>query len=305
MIELTSLRTWLSVFLAVAIAGTSALAQQTDTLELSRLTATGSAPYKDAVTRYLKKEQPKIVGGAVAPQDAYPWQVSLGVSWIANPHSAHFCGGSVLSESWILTAAHCAVDTPAEDILVVAGANRLDGGAVRRNVRRIIVHKDYAAATHDQDVALLELQEPLVLGPSVRAIPLVSAAEEPAILADGNLLVVTGWGLTTENGSTVRDLRFVRIPFVPRATCNRPLAYDGQITDNMICAGRMAGGADSCQGDSGGPLATTDAAAPKLAGVVSWGEGCARANKVGVYARVANFASWIQACMTNPNTCNL
>jgi len=106
-----------------------------------------------------------------------------------------------------------------------------------------------------------------------------------------------------EGGRKVRDLRFVDVPFVARGACNRPLAYDGRITDNMICAGQAVGGQDSCQGDSGGPLTVNTQTTPKLAGVVSWGDGCARPNKVGVYARVANYAPWIAACIAKPSEC--
>lgn len=263
----------------------------------------GSKPYRETVERYIKKDQAKIVNGALAAPGAYPWQVSLGVSWIADPYQAHFCGGSVFNETWIVTAAHCLVDTEPRDVVVTAGTNVLGVGGSRHNVNRVIVNRTYAVTTQDNDIALIELIEPLVLGATVRPVVLLSAQEETQLLVKDAPLVVVGWGATVQGGQKVRDLRFVEIPLVDRSSCNRPLAYDGQITANMICAGVTAGGTDSCQGDSGGPLTVGTKTAPRLAGIVSWGEGCAKPNRVGVYARVANYGSWVQACVASPKTC--
>lgn len=265
--------------------------------------AQGSAPYADAVRRFLSKDKPKIVGGKPAPDGAYPWQVSLGVSWITDPEYAHFCGGSVYTERWIITAAHCVRNTAPAQVVITAGTNRLIPGSTRRNINRIIVHKNYNQAKSDNDIALLELLDPLPLGEKIRTVPLLSAADEPNVLKVGTKLVVTGWGATQEGGQTVRDLRYLdNVPFVSREVCNEPLSYDGDITGNMICAG--APGIDSCQGDSGGPLTADTSTAPKLAGVVSWGEGCARPDKYGVYTRVSNYVGWINACTTNAANCN-
>lgn len=265
----------------------------------------GSAPYKEAVRRFLRGEEPKIVGGKVAPDGAYPWQVSLGVSWITDPYRAHFCGGSIHSDKWIITAAHCTYGLMPSQIAVTAGTNRLAGSSTRRNVRRIIVHKNYNDDTTDNDISLLELQAPLPLSDLIKAVPLMAQSAEGALLAEGAPLVVTGWGATVEGGNKVRDLRYLDgIPFVPRVRCNRPLAYDGRVTNNMFCAGFEAGGGDSCQGDSGGPITVETATAPKLAGIVSWGDGCARPNKVGIYTRLVNYLSWIGTCVSNSPDCN-
>ena len=263
----------------------------------------GSDPYMDAVRRFLAKDKPKIVGGKQAPDGAYPWQVSLGVSWITNPEYAHFCGGSVYSDRWIVTAAHCVRNTAPSQVVVTAGTNRLLPGSTRRNVNRIIVHKDYNHAKTNNDIALLELLDPLPLGEKIVAVPLLTTADEPNVLKVGTQLVVTGWGATQEGGQTVRDLLYLdNVPFISRDVCNEPLSYDGNITNNMICAG--APGIDSCQGDSGGPLTADTATSPKLAGIVSWGEGCARPDKYGVYTRVANYVGWVGACVSNPTSCN-
>lgn len=265
----------------------------------------GSEPYRDAVRRFLDRDDPKIVGGKKAPAGAFPWQVSLGVSWIADPYRAHFCGGSVYSESWIVTAAHCLENTAPKDVIVTAGTHLLGEGQIgtRRNVQRIIVKSNYDAKTSDNDIALIQLRDPMKLGQGIVAVPLLTSTTEGALLRDGAPLVVIGWGATKEQGRAVRDLRYADVPLVNRVQCDRPGSYDGLITNNMICAGLAVGGVDSCQGDSGGPLTVGTADKPQLAGVVSWGEGCARPNKPGVYTRVAHYVNWIADCVTKPEQC--
>ena len=266
----------------------------------------GSAPYQETVRKFLTKEKPKILGGKPAPIGAFPWQVSLGVSWIADPYSAHFCGGSVLSERWIITAAHCVVGTSPASVSVTAGTNKLVASATRKNVKLIIVHKNYNGSTSDNDVALMELLDPLPTGVSIRPIPLLTSVAESTLLVVDAPLSVTGWGATQEGGETVRDLRYLdKLPFVLTTTCNDASAYGGQITDNMICAGQRVGGKDSCQGDSGGPLTVETDTSPKLAGIVSWGEGCGRPEKVGVYTRVTKFVDWVNSCLSSSASCNL
>lgn len=264
---------------------------------------TGSDSYREAVKRFFERVEPKIVGGQLAPPGAFPWQVSLGVSWIADPFRAHYCGGAVYRPGWIITAAHCVYRTAARDIVVTAGTHQLGASGLRRNVKRIIVHGSYKKTTSDFDIALLELFDPLPISEAIQPISLVGPEEEAAVLQSAPNLVTLGWGATQEGGTSVRDLRFVRVNAIDRLQCNRPLAYDGRITSNMLCAGVPAGGMDSCQGDSGGPLVVDDTAAPKLIGVVSWGEGCARPNRVGVYTRIPAFAKWIQACSTDQPDC--
>lgn len=264
----------------------------------------GSSPFEETVNRYKSREMPKIVGGVEAKDGAYPWQVSLAVSWIANPARAHFCGGSIYNERWIVTAAHCLVGQKPEDVHVIVGTNELEPGTQRHNASRLVIHKGYDRASQDQDIALIELYEPLALGDKVKPISLLTASDENQVLKPDVPLVVTGWGATQEGGGVVSTLREVKVPFVTRDTCNDPLAYNGDVTANMICAGVAAGGTDSCQGDSGGPL-VVDAAGPsnRLAGVVSWGEGCAREGKYGVYARVPNYGDWVAKCVAEPDRC--
>jgi secreted trypsin-like serine protease len=181
---------------------------------------------------------------------------------------------------------------------VIVGTYTLNQSVKRHTVKRRIVHSAYdKAARSDSDIALIELDQPLDLGEQARPIAVLSPIDEPVVLTESKPLIVTGWGATEESGNVVRDLREVTVPFVTNTVCSDPLSYGKQITDNMICAGLAAGGKDSCQGDSGGPLVSV-VTPVRLIGVVSWGEGCAKAGKYGVYTRISNFKNWIEACVS-------
>lgn len=294
----------LTASLLLAASASTAFAQQPASRESLLTGRTASQPVLDAIEVYLDKKEKKIVGGKPARAGQFPWQVALLVARVPDAYDAHFCGGSVHAERWIVTAAHCVNDTEAADVAVVAGTHLLDEQAPARiAVSRILVHEGYDDETYDNDIALLELEKPLVLGDRIRIIPLLAAADEPSTLKPGALLTVSGWGRTQQDGEGTPALQYVDIPSVERKTCNRALAYDGAVTERMICAGVAVGGKDSCQGDSGGPLAANAATRPRLAGVVSWGEGCAQAGKVGVYTRVSQFTGWVSTCTTDVARC--
>jgi secreted trypsin-like serine protease len=258
--------------------------------------------FAEAKARYARHIAPKIVGGKVAAAGAFPWQVSLNIAEIDDPYWAHYCGGAIYSERWIVTAAHCVKARP-EEIAVIAGTNELVEGATRRIVARIYVKPGYNPSTKDNDLALLELAQPLPFGDRVKAVQVATVALEPPLLVTDKLFSVTGWGATAQNGRQVRDLMYLEVPFVESTECNRPLAYNGRVTDNMLCAGYAVGGRDSCQGDSGGPLTAETATNPKLVGIVSWGDGCGLPNRVGVYTRVAKYADWIRNCVADATKC--
>ncbi|ANW00176.1 serine protease [Bradyrhizobium icense] len=283
------------VLLGVALGFCSAQAQE---LTKENFKPTGSQDYDEAVNRFLNGIEPKIVGGKKAADGAYPWQVTLLVKGIPNTHQAHFCGGSIYNSQRIVTAAHCLIGVSPNQFEVAAGTNILNQTVKRHKVARRIIHADYGKAKRfDSDIALVQLAEPMKLNDRQMAIALLTSDQEGQVYVDPNDLIVTGWGATEEGGSKVRDLREVTVPFVSAKRCTDPLSYGDRVTDKMVCAGEPQ--KDSCQGDSGGPLITV---APKdkvrLAGIVSWGDGCARPGKYGIYTRVRAFTGWVAACVS-------
>jgi secreted trypsin-like serine protease len=280
-----------TIFLSVGIQTEAAAAAPSNA---ARAGATGNEDYDNTVRAFQTGRAAKVMGGKeVTDSKIYPWQVSLQVAWIPNHAKAHYCGGTIYSNQWIVTAAHCLQGLTADDVMVVSGTIKLTPDVAQSGVSELIKHPAFSRATYDNDVALLKLKTPLTFSETVNRLPPISSSEENGFEPNATEMTVTGWGMTVEGGEIVDTLRFVNVSFVDQASCNRPLSYNGRVTPNMLCAGSPSGGRDSCQGDSGGPLATRIADRAVLAGVVSWGDGCARPLKYGVYTRASQFADWI------------
>ncbi|EDV23835.1 uncharacterized protein TRIADDRAFT_26286 [Trichoplax adhaerens] len=241
----------------------------------------------------------RIVGGQEATPHSLPWQVTLLIrrTYFNGKVSEHaYCGGSLISREWIATAAHCAKDKyPAEDMRIWLGSHDLtkqESSRVKRSVIKKIQNPHYNAPTTDYDIALLQLDKAVEFNEYVRPICLPEA-QKRAI--EGSQSLISGWGTLSFRGNTSPTLQVAVVPIVSRETCNSLRSYHGQITTRMLCAGYTEGGVDTCQGDSGGPLATQVKNSDKfeLTGVVSWGAGCARQYKYGVYTDVSYFRDWI------------
>lgn len=247
------------------------------------------------------KRHGRIVGGVASPDGARPWQVSLEINGFEAP-KAHFCGGSFIADAWVLTAAHCMdPEILKRGFHVLAGTNDLRTGGRVYTVDRIVVHQGYDAATHVNDIALLHVSssaptvENRLLNATVRPIRMAGALDNRQSAVTETALV-SGFGLTAEQGAASPVLMEVRIPVVSNDTCNAPGSYDGRIGAGMLCAGQA--GSDSCQGDSGGPLVEQAADRSYFqVGVVSFGEGCGREGKYGVYTRVSAYGDWMTTIM--------
>ncbi|MGX9576713.1 serine protease [Mesorhizobium sp. f-mel] len=227
------------------------------------------------------------MGGERTKIGQHPWQVALHVN------GRFQCGGSVIAENWIVTAAHCLADeTDDVKVKIKVGSDNYDGG-VSIEATNFVVHEDYNPKTCEHDVALVRVDSTQ----PAAVIPLATASTQIAI---GENLTVTGWGNTQERKeSQSNQLRKGTVPYVDNKTCNARESYNGAILAGMMCAGSASGGTDACQGDSGGPL--TKGNNPEnaiLVGIVSSGKGCGRALKYGVYTRVSSEREWIMNVMS-------
>jgi len=230
---------------------------------------------------HTKMGEAFIVGGSAVASGGAPYQVSLQTS-------SHFCGGTIISNTWIMTAAHCVVGQNVNNINIRYNSLTHNAGGAMVKAAQLIPHENYDSYNIDNDIALIRLATALTLGQTnAQAIGLPAQGSDPAANANA---FITGWGYTREGGSLSTTMQGVNTPIVARATCNTAYAQYGGVTNNMFCAGIYpAGGQDACQGDSGGPVIVGGV----CVGAVSWGVGCARPNYPGVYARVGNYRTWI------------
>jgi len=191
-----------------------------------------------------------------------------------------------VTPDWVLTAAHCAATIRAEGVEAVVGATRLsDGSGVSRMIDDIRVHPDYQPKTQKgPDVALLHLAEPI---DDANPVALIGSSQR-TLWEPSDPAIVIGWGATREGGSETPDqLQQVQVEIQADDTMASPQVYGSAFVANyMVGAGTLQGGRDSCQGDSGGPLLVRDGKEYRLVGVVSWGVGCGRKDRPGVYARL-------------------
>lgn len=227
----------------------------------------------------------KIVGGVEAEKGELPFQVSLQSS-----SGSHFCGGSLIKPNWVLTAAHCVQGSSAIKVVVGMHDQTDRTGTETFTAVKIIPHPQYSASTLDYDYALVKLS-----GDSTFRTAEINNEEIDLAGPEKVMVWTSGWGTTSEGSySLPKILNKVEIPLVTKAECNSDDVYAGDITDRMLCAGLPEGGKDSCQGDSGGPLFMKMTSGDfKIVGVVSWGIGCARPNKYGVYSKVNVMIDWI------------
>jgi len=250
----------------------------------------------------------RIVGGQVSRNGEWPWLVSMNVDmWGSGRFDFHACGGTIISDRWILTASHCFLLSgnlkPSSWRMRLGEHNLKDDNdtAVLEEVEKIITHPlRNAADLIDHDITLVKLARPIAFNEYIGTVCLPDPEDTfPA----GTPCVVAGWGDVQEGaGRGAAEVNHIRLPVIERETCRKLYQNAGyffessQITSTTICAGHLEGGMSACQGDSGGGLICYNRQEQKwlIAGVVSYARGCARENSPGIYARVSKFLPWIE-----------
>ncbi|KAK9871238.1 hypothetical protein WA026_011514 [Henosepilachna vigintioctopunctata] len=217
----------------------------------------------------------RIVGGENAKDGQYPYQISLQIL------QQHICGGSIIGNQWILTAAHCVSGKSINEISIVLGTNYLDGSGQRYRISNYKLHPNYNFRTSRNDIAVVKTSRTIVFNNKVKPIQLPSS-DTPG----GRQLTLTGWGRTSLAGEVSRTLKVITLTSLSNNQCRR---FYPQIISSNLCTGGTVG-RGACQGDSGGPLVDGNS----QVGVVSYGAPCAR-GLPDVYSRVYNFNDWIRS----------
>lgn len=204
----------------------------------------------------------------------------------------HKCGAALLTKEWALTAAHCLINVPEENILVKYGG--LDFASYKDKFYesrvRSFLHPKFSLRTQKFDVALLKLLTPAEYQFNVLPICL----PDRGTVFDYDHSIVAGWGKLAEKGFATSKLQYVEIPIINNTECQTIYKkINKHIDKDLMCAGYPIGLKDSCEGDSGGPMMVFKRGRWVAAGVVSWGVGCARPNQPGVSTRITEFLDWI------------
>lgn len=265
------------------------------------------APVQPASATPLNKEI-QVIGGLPASLASSPWQVAL-MDMDRPLVFGPFCGGTVIADKWVLTAAHCFYDPQTCQVRMTAGRMWVLHGTTDigtstpklAGVNRI--HQpmqDFDCKTLAADIAMLELQD---LIPSGTRMQLPTQQQDATFDSAPGRLSASGWGYTTEGGPISQVLMEVSVPPVPMPLCKQLLEPGPTIPDKTVCAGEY--GKDTCRGDSGGPLFRRVQGSTAQAvqfGITSFGSGCGRRDRPGVYTRVAAYTDWIRKTMGAP-TC--
>lgn len=238
----------------------------------------------------VKDEVTKITGGTTTTISEFPWQVYY--------ISGNFrCGGTIIANNWILTAAHCTKNSfgaaiPVANMFIKAGATNPNNSSEGQlyNVSEVIVHEEYDTQTLENDIALLKLQTPINVANAtpiklINSDDVANGATDPGVMS-----WVTGWGLTHVEPNVIPvNLQKAQLPII---TNKQALTVWSSIPSTCIMAGYLNGNKDACSGDSGGPMVVPVFEEYKIAGIVSWGS--ATCSTYGGYTRVSGMESWIR-----------
>ncbi|XP_047736429.1 trypsin [Hyalella azteca] len=255
--------------------------------------ATGSSCNCQGLKCGLVGRTNRVVGGSETTLTELPWIAAMFYK------GKLYCGAALVSNEHLVTAAHCINRVDKRHVEIVFGSHNIsdvvEAGRQTRRVGDWWAHPGFQRRSFNNDIGVIRLSEPLVLGTDVRPVCLPESGGDYV----GQHAIVAGWGRVSEKGRNSEVLRKVRVPIMSNDECKTKKYRPSEITDNMVCAGYDQGKIDACQGDSGGPMMfeTKNNAGQRqvdLIGVVSWGQGCARPGYPGVYTRVENFSNFLR-----------
>ncbi|XP_020789111.1 chymotrypsin-C [Boleophthalmus pectinirostris] len=238
----------------------------------------------------------RVVGGQDVRPHSWPWQISL--QYLAGDRWGHTCGGTLVSDQWVLTAAHCIGN---RQYRVALGKNNLleeENGSIYLGTSKIIVHEDWNSFFIRNDIALIKLESPVPFSDTIQP---SCFPPKDYILPNHAPCYVTGWGRIYTGGPIADILQQALLPVVDHATCTLPDWWGSQVKETMVCAGGD-GVVSGCNGDSGGPLNCQNSSGIwEVHGIVSFGSGlsCNMAKKPTVFTRVSAYSDWISAHMTS------
>ncbi|XP_067394678.1 urokinase-type plasminogen activator isoform X2 [Emydura macquarii macquarii] len=252
----------------------------------------------------------KIVSGSIAAIESQPWIATIFYYSRRTTKNFFVCGGSLIDPCWVLTAAHCfsQMDKDSSGYTVILGKSKLDDTDDKEQtfqVERIITHDGYSDETggYNNDIALMRIKSAsgrcAVESDYVKTICL---PPENLVMRDNSQCEVSGYG--KEDNLDIyysQILKSANVNVISQSLCRDEYYDQNKVNDNMICAGDVQWKTDACKGDSGGPLVCEHNGRMSLYGIVSWGEGCAKENRPGVYTRVTRYLSWIDYHMRGVN----
>ncbi|KAL9927417.1 CLIP and Tryp_SPc domain-containing lethal (2) k05911 isoform 2-T2 [Glossina fuscipes fuscipes] len=253
-----------------------------------------SLPLKCGIRNAISPDQERIVGGSNASPHEFPWIVVLFKS------GTQFCGGSLITNNHVLTAAHCVARMNSWDVAALTAhlgdyniRTDFEVQHITRRIKRLVRHKGFDYNTLHNDIAILSLDEPVRFSHEIRPICLPTSTSQQTRSYSGQLAIVAGWGSLRESGPQPAILQKVHVPIWTNTECAQKYgrAAPGGIISSMICAGQAT--KDSCSGDSGGPLIVNEAGHYVQVGIVSWGIGCGKGQYPGVYTRITSLLPWI------------